>query len=115
MKANVTKEAKFKFKCHYCGKIGHKKKNCFKWKRDQQGNNNQQGKKNANLSNTEVSFMVNETCCGVESFRCIKWIVDFGARDHMSDNEKCFNKIHELEKPIVISWCCQLWYFCSSL
>lgn len=44
---NIAMKATFKFKCHHCGKVGHKKKNCFKWKREQSG-------KNVNLSNTEI-------------------------------------------------------------
>lgn len=92
---NVVMKATFKYKCHYCGKIGHKKKNCFKWKKEQSG-------KHGNIANSDISFVADEDCFGVGIYNGMKWIVDSGASDHMANDEKYFENLVALKNPVVI-------------
>lgn len=75
----------FKFKCHYCGKSGHKKKNCIKWKREQ----SDQKSKSSKIA---VRFIASGDNYGNAAACPIEWNVDCGASDHM----------HLLTNPVII-------------
>lgn len=75
----ATYKKKFRFKCYSCGKLGHKKADCFKNKRDQA---------KANMANeeTEVSFiscLSNENVIKKFNHNSFKFVVDSGCTNHL--------------------------------
>jgi hypothetical protein len=60
-------------KCYYCDKEGHIKKDCYKFKRDQNDNNEEETGANAAWAFKSAENQVKH-----------KWIVDSGATRHMT-------------------------------
>lgn len=76
--------------CYYCGKKGHMKKDCFKW-RAERGSQGQ-----ALQLNAGVALTVNTS--GERS-----WIIDSGASHHMTGDKNTFNDYKRLVQPIPIT------------
>lgn len=64
---------KFKFKCHRCGKVGHKAANCF-----QKNNNKNNGSNHFMASNTTLCI----NCCSGN-----KWCLDSGSSSHLCKDQ----------------------------
>ena len=68
-------------KCHYCGKEGHWKKDCYKKKSEEGGNGTSSGSR-------EFTFLAEEPAEGPR----MGWIIDSGASQHLcGDRESFFN------------------------
>ncbi|XP_046811334.1 uncharacterized protein LOC124420920 [Lucilia cuprina] len=96
---NIAMKTSFKWKCHYCGKKGHKKKNCFKWKRDQSNKN----VNTAETGNNAISSVAEKVCLGSSVSTVMKWVLDSGASDHMAKYEHFFENLQELDDPVFIN------------
>lgn len=100
------KPVKSKFSCNYCKKPGHVKKNCFKWKGDQ--NKNQEKDRNSNQANVvrkidqDPSDMHKTSFCFANfEKRFVKnWFVDSGATNHMTADSRFFSTIEQHNSPI---------------
>lgn len=58
-------------KCYYCGKPGHLKPNCFKWKRDEAARNGQ-GSSQTNPHMGAIALSTRAMhCCGGETAECV--------------------------------------------
>ena len=93
-KSNQSKsKQKFKGKCHHCGKLGHKKHNCYKLK-------NQQSKPQANSAEKgqESTGMLYTADCDVSAnANCVRgiWLADSGASKHMTFRRDILNNFVE--------------------
>jgi hypothetical protein len=77
---------KFKFRCHKCGKYGHKANECTYKKNEKNKDSNNSGKHAKNAENMSL-------CAHVESFvngREHKWCLDSGATSHLSNESRDF-------------------------
>ena len=86
-KSRSKSKSRYKnLECHYCGKTGHIKKYCFKWKRENKGDKGKQEKKGNDDSNDRVSVITSidlavvleENMINVASNE-ILWVLDSGA------------------------------------
>ena len=70
--------SKSKWKCHYCGKMGHKANECFQKKRDIEEKANNYPK----LGDSKR----NAFCVALKENNTFKddWVIDFGATQHVS-------------------------------
>lgn len=75
-------------KCFHCNKMGHVKKDCFKWK-----------KQNATVSQGECDE--EEICLQVANGR--GWVIDSGASIHMISNRNFFSKIENTNSKVYIA------------
>lgn len=113
---SVAMNAKqFKFKCYKCGKVGHKKSECRK---DSSKPFNRNQKKEVHLSsqvNNDLAFVANTnfddngTFSGKSKmiknnqYTTVKWYLDSGATDHMTNNIDIFNCLVKMQTPITIA------------
>ncbi|EZA47339.1 Copia protein [Ooceraea biroi] len=86
------------FKCHNCGKPGHKRSECRWRKQANQTNSDTSGKVQYI---TFLATALHSTADAGET--TMRLYVDSGATDHMVNSEKYFFEIRNLEKPIKIS------------
>jgi len=95
-----TSTNRFPFKCNFCHKPGHKKQDCWKWKRQQENTD-----KSANMTeeNDFVAFMVSPQDHVVDNHLNMSWFLDSGASDHLFNDESYFSVSSELNSPITIS------------
>ncbi|CAK9833160.1 Copia protein [Anthophora retusa] len=98
-------------KCHHCGRNGHKKRDCYYYKRNQQYNEEmkrsiqtvQISEPSGSQENTSgFAFIAgnNET---KNSLGKITFLLDSGASDHIVKTEKLFSKYVMLQPPVKIS------------
>lgn len=85
------------YRCHNCGKIGHKRSECRQRK---QAN---QAEVLPESSEESIAFIATGTkAIEQETGDITKWYVDSGATDHMINSIKHFNSVQDLEKPIKV-------------
>jgi hypothetical protein len=85
-RTSSNENGKFKFRCHKCGKYGHKANECT-YKKEKNKDNNNSGKHAKNAENVSL-------CAHVESFvngREHKWCLGSGPTSHLR-NEPRNNK-----------------------
>ena len=82
------------FKCHFCGKIGHFKRDCRKFLA--------QGKQSAN-STEEKRDEILVTTHALTTTEKGAWIVDSGATAHMCNDVSLFTDMKKLEPPIPVT------------
>ena len=92
--------------CHYCGKAGHKKKDCFKWKKDEraangnsdQGSGGQRSSVQASASGSRqpvsLAFMAFADVASTSVLSKSDWVVDSGATNNMTF---CKSKLADYE------------------
>ena len=83
-------------KCHYCGKEGHWKKDCYKRKAEETGN------RNGGLGGSqEFTFLAKEPL----QVPKIGWIIDSGASQHLCGNRNAFSGFSDIstEQAITIA------------
>ena len=85
------------FKCHFCGKIGHFKRDCRKFLATQA-----QGKQSAN-STEEKRDEILVTTHALTTTEKGAWIVDSGATAHMCNDVSLFTDMKKLEPPIQVT------------
>lgn len=88
-----TSTNRFPFKCNCCHKPGHKKQDCWKWKRQQENTD-----KSANMTeeNDSIAFMVSPHDHVVDNHLNMSWFLDSGASDHLINDESYFSASSEL-------------------
>ena len=79
-------------KCFHCNKLGHMKKECRIWKREQREQN--EGKRNdkeTNLVSTDgdVVIVCDDSCVNLITEEC-NWVVDSGASFHVTSRDDFF-------------------------
>lgn len=83
-------------KCHYCGKMGHMKKKCFKFKRDEKNGKSKDEKNNHENNNTIASAFTGDLVivCDENLINVVchetSWIVDSGASHHVTSRKEFF-------------------------
>ena len=84
--------------CHFCGKMGHIKKYCFKWKRENKstnGKNNKRGEDNSiNCVNATISHDLLVICDDDMinlAHHETSWVVDSGASFHVTSRREFFS------------------------
>ena len=109
---NFNQNNKKRIVCHFCGKPGHKMRDCYNFKRlkDQY----QQEKRQSNFAKTEQERNTNEFGDFIRSPSAFMagnfeqtqktkdFIIDSGASDHMINNENMFENYQILRPPIKI-------------
>ena len=106
-------KSKFKknsnLKCHYCGRKGHIKKDCYYYKRTQQD------ERQRTVQAVEITQPSTSNAANTSSFAFMTgnyqfengdkeiFILDSGASDHLINNEESFSNFIELQPPIKIS------------
>lgn len=105
----------FNYKCHSCGQYGHKRYECKRNPcKDKAKNYNSRynfnnktnkiansGVKEESSSEEDVVVFVAEL--GQENVKSIKWFIDSGATDHMTNDHNYFFESWELPNPVNIS------------
>ena len=81
-----------KFKCYYCGKVGHKKSECWKRKKDLEKRQNGSGSTPAAQASTASD---NVFVTGVGSLGAENWYLDSGATKHMTRVKSWFSDFKE--------------------
>lgn len=103
--AFAGRSGKFVFKCHSCGKPGHKRANCPenpKNERPVAKPEKQKKKSKAHVaeSGSDVAFM---TVDGEPAGGEFRWILDSGASEHMVSDKNYLQNVRTLDSPIVIN------------
>lgn len=110
--AFAGKGGKFTFKCHACGKPGHKKADCPEKKKAEQaaGSSHRRKKGKAHAAETkdgandDVSFVsVTQEANSVETHGKFRWVLDSGASEHMVGEKGLLVNIRRMESPTVIN------------
>lgn len=91
-------QKKFYIKCYACGKMGHKKADCWSKK-----TTNKQANETSRETHDVVSFMVSPNLSLDTRGDDLVMYVDSGATDHLVNNDKMFTNYNELESPIYIT------------
>lgn len=92
-----------KFKCFSCGEMGHKKAQCPK--SSASGAGKQPSKKQVQKANVSKSVAFIAADVSVAASGAVvgeKWFLDSGASEHMCNEKNVFEKLEELEKPVII-------------
>jgi len=76
-------------KCYYCGKSGHWKRDCYKWKLEEGIGAGAAGRRKA------FTFLVEQT----NSQGGMHWIIDSGASQHLSRDRPGFLSYKTVSKP----------------
>jgi len=100
--------AKRVFKCHYCGKPGHLKRDCrirfADERREKASDSGPREKVNQalrkNTSGEEEDVLLTSQALSVRMTS--NWIIDSGASSHMCNDEQLFTKMEILRKPLEI-------------
>ena len=82
-KSRSQSKSKGKFKCFYCDKKGHIKRNCMAWKNKQREDNNHKKADDENIAvvivlEDEVLAIGQDDCCTV-SDPYVEWVIDSAA------------------------------------
>ena len=85
------------FKCHFCHKPGHFKKECRKYLASKKQSHGASPAETVNKTDDEVMVMTHALVTSSESRR--GWIVDSGATCHMSNDEAQFVDLRKLTSP----------------
>ena len=88
---------KFAGKCHYCDKVGHRKQDCFKWKRDQGSNEQSSSSDHQALS---LKAMASAAVTGRSSSSDVIWYGDSGATDHMCPYRELFSSLEAVDMKV---------------
>ena len=92
--------------CFFCGKMGHKKKDCYFYKRQNPDKNKD---KNNDKNNEKAKCAQNEdeVCLGVwdniSNIKNNEWIIDSAATSHMVNDKKFFDKFIPLKNKIYLA------------
>lgn len=98
-------------RCHYCGQLGHIKKNCRDFEAEKEGQKEKRSKQQKAAttmtkenSDSESSGLIAHHVLSVSSLneQCT-WIIDLGATCHMCQNSKSFTTLCQLEDPINVA------------
>lgn len=94
-------------KCHYCGKLGHIKKNCRDFKAEEGRKEKKTKAQKAAPTTTQENsdsessgLIASHTSSVSSSNEQSIWIIDSGATCHMCQDSKLFTTLHQLEDPI---------------
>lgn len=103
--AFAGRSGKFVFKCHACGKPGHKRVNCPEnVKNERPASKPEKHKKKSKAhvaeSGGDVAFM---TVDGDPPGGKFRWILDSGASEHMVSDKSFLQNVRTLDTPIVIN------------
>ena len=97
-------DQKKQFKCHFCKKLGHFKRDCRKFLASQQSQQEKrqlastaEAKKPSSSSDSEGEALVTTHALTVSSRG--NWIVDSGATCHMCNDRSLFSELRSLEAP----------------
>lgn len=110
--AFVGKGGKFPFKCHGCGKPGHKRVDCpeNKWSeranddRKQMRKKNKSGAHSAEAESEDVAFIVSLAGDAMHSAGGeFRWVLDSGASEHMVNDKSCLVNVRSVDVPTVIN------------
>lgn len=85
------------FKCHNCGKPGHKRAECRYKKQAHEVNHELLEEKHVAFP----VFSINERV-GVSSTNKVRWYIDSAATDHLVNDLELFSTIEDIESPIKI-------------
>ena len=93
-KSRSQSESKGKFKCFYCDKEGHIKRNCKAWKNKQKEDKNQKRVDDENTAavivlEDEVLAIGQDDCCTV-SDPYVEWVIDLAASYHVTPRKELF-------------------------
>ena len=85
------------FPCHYCGKLGHYKRDCRKWAQARAGGKDKKGgaKQQPGKRDPNQDAMLIGQALTAKSGK--KWLVDSGATSHMSNCKRLFTQVRDLE------------------
>ena len=85
------------FPCHYCGKLGHYKRDCRKWAQAKAGGKDKKGgaKQQPGKRDPNQDAMLIGQALTVKSGK--EWLVDSGATSHMSNCRRLFTQVRDLE------------------
>ena len=108
-KSPSRSKSRFRGACHHCGKVGHMKKHCRAWKREQEKGKNQKKDDNNNSNNTTAILCSDEQeilsfgeCLHVgNSDQGVEWIFDNGASFHATSRREFFHTYKEGDFGIV--------------
>ena len=99
--------AKRVFKCHYCGKPGHLKRDCrirlADERREKASDSGPREKANQvlrSMGGEEKDVLLASQALSVRMTS--SWIIDSGASSHMCNDEQLFTKMETLKKPLEI-------------
>ena len=114
-KSTKVMTARFKnksLKCHYCGKIGHIKRNCFILAADEKkAKSDHKDWKGIKHKANKVAHKQEDGCSSSSEFDALvtsqaltasessNWIVDSGVTCHMCNDDKKFATLQRLRKP----------------
>ena len=91
-KSKIQLESKGKFKCFYCDKEGHIKRNCKAWKNKQKEDKNQ---KKADDENTAVVTVLKDKVLTIRQDDChtvsdpyVEWVIDSAASCHVTPRKE---------------------------
>lgn len=113
--AFIGKGGKFPFKCHGCGKPGHKRVDCpenkcsdrasddRKFDRKPNKKKNKSGAHSAETENDDIAFIVSVEDAMQSSGSEFRWVLDSGASEHMVNDRSCLINVRTLEVPTVIN------------
>ena len=94
-------------KCHYCGRLGHIKKNCRDFKAEEGRKEKKTKAQKAaptttqENSDSESSGLIASHALSISSLNEQSiWIIDSGATCYMCQDSKLFTTLHQLEDPI---------------
>ena len=82
--------------CHHCGKMGHIKKYCYKWKRENKGGGDKQEKKDQDNTNRVATTTCDDLLVtydeNVINLACdeTSWVIDTGASLHVTSRKELF-------------------------
>lgn len=97
-------KSKRKLKCFGCGEFGHKRVQCPK-SRDGQKQSKFSVPHKANVGTKTVSFVAADDryeIAAAGSLTDVKWFLDSGASEHMTNNKMLFECLEKLEHPVII-------------
>ena len=85
------------FPCHYCGKLGHYKRDCRKWAQARAGGKDKKGgaKQQPGKRDPNQDAMLIGQALTAKSGK--EWLVDSGATSHMSNCKRLFTQVRDLE------------------
>ena len=78
---HLSKNLKETRKCHFCGKPGHLKKDCWKRQREEQGAGSSQGQRQRDHGRGAQG---NVACAAVQTNEGEAWVLDSGASRHIA-------------------------------